>query len=236
MARPGGLGKGLGALIPSGAAEHAAAGLATGPGLQELPIAAIRPNPYQPRDRFDEEALGALADSIREVGLLQPVLVRPAGDGFELIAGERRWRAARRAGLAGDPGDRARDRGSARARAGPGREPAARRPEPPGGGRGLSADDRGLLDDARAGRVDGREEPRRGDEHRPTAPAATVDSARPARRAAVDGTRPRAPRDTGPRSKRRWPAERSRTTCRCGQWRRPSGPATTARTPTASVR
>ena len=99
MARPGGLGKGLGALIPSGAAEHAAAGLATGPGLQELPIAAIRPNPYQPRDRFDEEALGTLADSIREVGLLQPVLVRPAGDGFELIAGERRWRAARRAGL-----------------------------------------------------------------------------------------------------------------------------------------
>src|SRR6202521_6201362 len=99
MARPGGLGKGLGALIPSGAAEQAAAGLATGPGLQELPIAAIRPNPYQPRDRFDEEAIGALADSIREVGLLQPVLVRPAGDGFELIAGERRWRAARRAGL-----------------------------------------------------------------------------------------------------------------------------------------
>jgi ParB family transcriptional regulator, chromosome partitioning protein len=103
MARPGGLGKGLGALIPSGAAEQAAAGLATGPGLQELPIAAIRPNPYQPRDRFDEEALGALADSIREVGLLQPVLVRPAGDGFELIAGERRWRAARRAGLQAIP-------------------------------------------------------------------------------------------------------------------------------------
>lgn len=103
MARPGGLGKGLGALIPGGAAERAAAGLPTGPGLQELPIAAIRPNPYQPRDRFDEEALGALADSIREVGLLQPVLVRPAGDGFELIAGERRWRAARRAGLQAIP-------------------------------------------------------------------------------------------------------------------------------------
>jgi len=48
---------------------------------------------------FDEESIGALADSIREVGLLQPVLVRPAGDGFELIAGERRWRAARRVGL-----------------------------------------------------------------------------------------------------------------------------------------
>jgi ParB family chromosome partitioning protein len=101
MARPGGLGKGLGALIPSPAADRGNA--VTGPGLQELPIAAIRPNPYQPRDRFDEEGLGALADSIREVGLLQPVLVRPAGDGYELVAGERRWRAAHRAGLQSIP-------------------------------------------------------------------------------------------------------------------------------------
>ncbi len=99
MARAGGLGKGLGALIPQGAADRATSSVAAGPGLQELAIAAIRPNPYQPRDRFDEEGIGALADSIREVGLLQPVLVRPAGDGFELIAGERRWRAAKRAGL-----------------------------------------------------------------------------------------------------------------------------------------
>jgi ParB family chromosome partitioning protein len=68
-------------------------------GYREIPVTAIRPNPYQPRDAFDEQALGALADSIREVGLLQPVLVRPAGDGFELIAGERRWRAAQRVGL-----------------------------------------------------------------------------------------------------------------------------------------
>lgn len=98
MARPGGLGKGLGALIPAGATESrpAASG---GPGLQEVDVSAIRPNPYQPRDQFDEEALGALADSIREVGVLQPVLVRPADDGYELIAGERRWRAARRVGL-----------------------------------------------------------------------------------------------------------------------------------------
>jgi ParB family chromosome partitioning protein len=103
MARPGGLGKGLGALIPSGAAERVAAGAPLEGGLQELPIGAIRPNPYQPRDRFDEEGIGALADSIREVGLLQPVLVRPADGGFELIAGERRWRAARRAGLQAIP-------------------------------------------------------------------------------------------------------------------------------------
>jgi len=62
-------------------------------------VAAIRPNPYQPREHFDEEELAALAESVREVGILQPVLVRSVGDGFELIAGERRWRAARRVGL-----------------------------------------------------------------------------------------------------------------------------------------
>ena len=98
MARPGGLGKGLGALIPAGATE--ARPVADGaPGMQEIDVSAIRPNPYQPRDQFDEEALGALADSIREVGVLQPILVRPVEDGYELIAGERRWRASRRVGL-----------------------------------------------------------------------------------------------------------------------------------------
>ena len=92
MARRGGLGKGLGALIPPGGTEVG--------GLDELPLASIKPNRFQPRDHFDEEALGLLADSIREVGVLQPVLVRPAGDDeYELIAGERRWRAARRVGL-----------------------------------------------------------------------------------------------------------------------------------------
>jgi ParB family transcriptional regulator, chromosome partitioning protein len=94
VARPGGLGRGLGALIPSGTVAEQAGGLA------ELPTAEIRPNPQQPRQHFDEEALAALADSIREVGILQPVLVRAAdGGGYELIAGERRWRAARRVGL-----------------------------------------------------------------------------------------------------------------------------------------
>jgi ParB family transcriptional regulator, chromosome partitioning protein len=93
VARPGGLGRGLGALIPAGSVIDA------NTGLQELPVVSIRPNPHQPREHFDEEALAALAESIREVGVLQPVLVREAGDGFELIAGERRWRAARRVGL-----------------------------------------------------------------------------------------------------------------------------------------
>jgi len=68
--------------------------------LREVSISSIRPNPLQPRTRFDEEAMSSLASSIREVGVLQPVLVREAGvDDYELIAGERRWRAARRAGL-----------------------------------------------------------------------------------------------------------------------------------------
>jgi ParB family transcriptional regulator, chromosome partitioning protein len=92
VARPGGLGRGLGALIPTGTGEITA-------GLTDLPISSIRPNPQQPREHFDEEALASLAESIREVGVLQPVLVRATDDGYELIAGERRWRAARRVGL-----------------------------------------------------------------------------------------------------------------------------------------
>ncbi|MFM8972273.1 MAG: ParB/RepB/Spo0J family partition protein [Actinomycetota bacterium] len=97
MARPGGLGRGLGALIPAAATETPSRGFA------ELPIGSIRPNPQQPRQYFDEEALAALADSIRELGLLQPVLVREVDGGYELIAGERRWRASRRAGLSTIP-------------------------------------------------------------------------------------------------------------------------------------
>src|SRR3984893_6578249 len=68
--------------------------------LRELPVALISPNPRQPRRRFDEEAIAALAESLRERGVLQPVLVRPqAGGTYELVAGERRWRAATLAGL-----------------------------------------------------------------------------------------------------------------------------------------
>jgi ParB family chromosome partitioning protein len=97
MARLGGLGKGLGALIPT------EAGSVQGdvPRLVDLPIDSIIPNQHQPRVHFDEETLAELAASIREIGVLQPVLVRPVGDAaYELVAGERRWRAARRAGLA----------------------------------------------------------------------------------------------------------------------------------------
>jgi ParB family transcriptional regulator, chromosome partitioning protein len=98
--RRGGLGKGLGALIPSDVAPSSAAGLATRPGIEEVPINQIDPNPYQPRNRFDEESLAGLTASIRELGVLQPILVRQVSDDrYAIIAGERRWRAAKRAGL-----------------------------------------------------------------------------------------------------------------------------------------
>lgn len=98
MARRSGLGKGLSSLIPPGEAEP---GEGDGPAvLRDLPVADITPNPNQPRVHFDEESLAELTASIQQIGVLQPVLVRPVGSGFELIAGERRWRAAGRAGLA----------------------------------------------------------------------------------------------------------------------------------------
>ncbi len=90
----GGLGKGLGALLSSEEIYEAGS-----PGFFLCPIEKIRANPEQPRKKIDHEALAALADSIREKGVLQPLVVRPAGDGYELVAGERRWRASQKAGL-----------------------------------------------------------------------------------------------------------------------------------------
>jgi ParB family chromosome partitioning protein len=81
---------------PTGSAEIAGR-------LRDIPLSAIHANPAQPRKRFDESALAALADSIRERGVLQPVIVRPVDAGFELVAGERRWRAAALAGEATIP-------------------------------------------------------------------------------------------------------------------------------------
>jgi len=90
-ARPSGLGRGLASLIPSGTAAMAAPA--------EIPLDRIRANPYQPRKAMDDEALQGLAASIVEHGVLQPILVSETLDGYELIAGERRLRAARIAGL-----------------------------------------------------------------------------------------------------------------------------------------
>jgi ParB family chromosome partitioning protein len=89
-----GLGKGLGALLPASNEAIATSG------LTEAPVRAIVPNPRQPRTQFDEQALRELANSIREHGLIQPLIVARAGeDHYALIAGERRWRAAQLAGL-----------------------------------------------------------------------------------------------------------------------------------------
>lgn len=126
--RKGGLGRGLAALIPTAPPEPGASspgnGSAAGPSLtaplpvpgtstvdtppnvvdggaeyREIPVARIVPNPQQPRTQFDEDQLAELEHSIREFGLLQPVVVRASGNDYELIMGERRWRAAQRAGL-----------------------------------------------------------------------------------------------------------------------------------------
>lgn len=100
------LGRGLGALITSGnaapkpatpapgaAAPAAAPGNDGLPGYREIAVHLVEPNPYQPRKEFSDEALAELVESIRAEGLLQPIVVRAAGDRFQLIAGERRWRA-----------------------------------------------------------------------------------------------------------------------------------------------
>ncbi len=87
-----GLGKGLSALIPGAGQEF-------GGEIHELGIAEISPNPHQPRTAMDAEHIAELADSIRKVGVLQPIIVRQQGAGYQIIAGERRWRAAQAAGL-----------------------------------------------------------------------------------------------------------------------------------------
>ncbi len=87
-----GLGKGLSALIPG-------AGQEAGTEVLELPITSVAPNPNQPRTAMDETHISELADSIKKVGVLQPIVVRPIGNEYQIIAGERRWRAAREAGL-----------------------------------------------------------------------------------------------------------------------------------------
>ena len=95
-----GLGMGLSALL--GDAPRPQTGEATAEGrggVREIEIARIRPNPNQPRIQFDETSIAELADSIAQRGVLQPILLRPSEDGFEIVAGERRWRAAQKAQL-----------------------------------------------------------------------------------------------------------------------------------------
>jgi ParB family chromosome partitioning protein len=99
MSKAAGLGRGLSALL--GDQPHAPQGdsASSRGGVREIEIGRIRPNPEQPRIHFDEEALAELAESIAERGVLQPILLRPHGDDYLIIAGERRWRAAQKAQL-----------------------------------------------------------------------------------------------------------------------------------------
>lgn len=90
------LGRGLGALIPQRQETHEAR---TTPGLAEIPISQIQPNPYQPRKTFNEASIEELARSVRQHGIVQPLVVTRVGDKYKLIAGERRFRAAQKAGL-----------------------------------------------------------------------------------------------------------------------------------------
>ena len=106
MSRPNALGRGLGALIPgapAAASAETAAPASAGPGPEQIAIDSIDPNPEQPRRVFRPEELSSLADSIRRHGVLQPIVVRRAGPRYELVVGERRWRASREAGLATIP-------------------------------------------------------------------------------------------------------------------------------------
>ncbi len=97
MAKRSGLGKGLSSLIPADVTTEGAV-------YQEIDVNEVFPNPYQPREHFDEETLSALAASVAEVGVIQPIVVRLREEGgYELIAGERRWRAAKRAKLPAIP-------------------------------------------------------------------------------------------------------------------------------------
>lgn len=91
MSRQGGLGRGLEALIPTATAERG--------GLRTVPLDAIEPNPRQPRDAFDQRSLAELAQSLQTVGLLQPIVVREVDGRYQIIAGERRYRAAQLAGF-----------------------------------------------------------------------------------------------------------------------------------------
>ena len=106
------LGRGLNALISKPSAESNTAAAAPAPepaqdpsqeSVRSIPVGKIDPNPDQPRTRFDDAAVEELAQSIRVDGVIQPILLRPSGDRFLIVAGERRWRAAQRANLAEIP-------------------------------------------------------------------------------------------------------------------------------------
>ena len=101
MSKRAGLGKGLEALF--GSTEDVSAELAENEVKQEIDVADLMPNPYQPRKVFEPEKMKELVDSVKQHGVIQPLIVRKSGDRYEIVAGERRWRAAKTAGLKAVP-------------------------------------------------------------------------------------------------------------------------------------
>ncbi len=99
MSKHSGLGRGLGSLLSSSESQYETAMPRENEGTTEIPVANIQPNPWQPRKTFDKEKLKELCDSIKKHGIIQPLIVRKKGTGYELVAGERRLRAAKQAGL-----------------------------------------------------------------------------------------------------------------------------------------
>jgi len=97
--RPSGLGRGLSSLLGEVAREAPVSGGNASSGIQMLPVASLEPHPGQPRSHFDDDALAELAASIKARGLIQPIVVRPHEGRYQIVAGERRWRAAQRAQL-----------------------------------------------------------------------------------------------------------------------------------------
>ena len=217
--------------VPRESARRAAAG-ARARASPRSPSATIRPNPRQPRQVFDEDDMAELVHSIREIGVLQPVVVRaPTArrrrGRYELIMGERRWRAAQRGRSRDDPGHRPRDRGRRPAAGRPAGEPAPQPAEPAGGGRRLPAAARRLRLHARGAREPDRPVAAADHQH---AAAAEAPAARPAagrRRRAVRRPRPCAARPA--RTPAAWsgsPSGSSRRACRCARSRRSSPWAT----------
>ena len=223
--RQKGMGRGLAAILAVAPAGRAR-GAPPAPGRADR----AEPAPAPPRSSTRRRSSRS-PDSIRARGVLQPVLVRPLPGGrYELIAGERRWRAAQARRARHGPGDRPPPRRCGLARGRPDREHGPRGPEPGRGGAGLRRPGRGARPHARGGRPAGRPQPRRGLEPHPPARAARrgADAARDA--AADRGPRPSAPARRGPR---RAPPELARQAVgaagRCASSR--AGPETTANGP-----
>ena len=229
------LGKGLSALLPDPDGSP-------GPGdtAAEVPADRLDPNPLQPRTVIDPVRLGELAASIQESGMVQPILVRRAGGRYQIIAGERRWRAAQQLGLADRSRHHPRRARRPPARAGPGREHPARGAVAPRGGARLPAPAGGAEAHPGGGGAQGRARPLHGGQ-RPAPAAAAPRGPRPARLGRPRRRpRPRAPR---PRARRgpvgAWRARPRARAGRCARWSggspccaRPAAGARSGRSPT----